>query len=135
MSLDGAWIPQNEEENRLMEDLHIATRRAHSDGVSRTRIAGLLAFMASATLDPASELDAQQRSESRTIAEAFEEAMAESDSGREPEDCPNCGTTIGRVMASMGGEHHVKPCNCTFTYEEAEEGLGDHALLAGEDRE
>ena len=133
MSLNGTWVPQDETEDRLMEDLHLATRRAHSDGVSRRRIAALLAFMSSATLDPASEIDAEQRADRATLEELLEEALSEDT--KEPEDCPRCGNLIGQVQAQMGGDHHVRPCGCRFESVIAEERLGDWYVSAEEDDE
>jgi len=34
----GAYTPESEREERLVEDLHIATRRAHKDGMAKHEI-------------------------------------------------------------------------------------------------
>lgn len=117
MSLNGTWIPQDETEDRLMEDIHIATRRAHADGVPKERVAALLAFMASATLDPSSDEEPDTGIQEPTMDQVF-------DQGREPpgdtEACPECDTEIDEVIASMGGDLQVLPCGCQFEWEERE---------------
>lgn len=123
MSLDGSWIPQTKTEDRLMEDISIAIGRAHSDGAERERIAALLAFMASATLDPASASEAEEDPES--MEEAFERARERGQELERPEECPECGTPIERVVAQMGGPYTVIPCDCTVPVENGEAVLGE----------
>lgn len=115
MSLDGGWVPEDEEEDHLMEDLYIATRRAHKRGVSKRRIASLLAFMASATLDPRSDGEAPDDAERASM----EEAMDEGESQTAPDVCPDCGVEVSGVMAEMGGKVHLKPCDHTFDGDDA----------------
>lgn len=133
MSLDGTWVPETKEEDRLMEDIHIATRRAHADGVSRVRIAGLLSFMAAAAIDrtDSSEPPDQKPSEedmSEGERRRFEEAIQamQEEPPKEPEECPSCGTEIIEVMTAMGGDIFVQPCGCTWDWDVREQ-LGDWA--------
>lgn len=112
MSLDGSWIPQDETEARAMEDIHVATRRAHRDGMSKERLAALLAFMASATLDPRSEEESPERSES-----GLEEEMSEED----VPECPECGGVVGDVSMQLGGDVFFRPCSCIAQYDDLSE--------------
>lgn len=97
MGLSGPYVPESEEEMELLEDLNTATRRAHRRGLSKRRIAALCAFMASATLDPASEQDAD--SERQTMAEAMQEGDKE---------CPLCGEEAFSAAFEMGKPVEIK---------------------------
>lgn len=116
MGFEEAYVPESEEEWELMEDIHIATRRANRCGLSRPEIARLLAFMASATLATEEELEPIERP---TAAE-------ESDEDTEPdppraEVCPGCAEPIEDVHTGMGGDLYIQPCGCTIRWEEREQ--------------
>lgn len=133
MSLDGTWVPETKEEDRLMEDIHIATRRAHADGISRVRIAGLLSFMAAAAIDRTGKTESPDRisleeemsEEDRQSIEEAIRAMQEEPT-KEPEECPSCGTKIAGVQTAMGGDVIARPCGCTWDWDVREQ-LGDWA--------
>ena len=114
MALNGTWVPQTKEEDRLMEDIFISTRRAAADGVELQRVAALLAFMASATLDPRSLEDSRQEPTGRSMEEVFEQS--EADEG----ECPICGEDIKSVSTEMGGKLHIFPCEHTLDWGELE---------------
>lgn len=117
MPLEGGYVPDDEREMRLMEDLHIATRRAHADGISKQRIAALLAFMASASLDPQSDTEPAEDGAQRSVAEAMQEAV---DDGGTVElgRCPECSAPVASYRAAMGGPVEL-PCGCEVSVEAA----------------
>lgn len=110
MGFEEAYVPEDDEERELMEDLHIATRRAHRRGLSRAQIARITAFMASAALAP--EGDPKPHSEPENGSDDDEEAQ-----GRD-EICPECDHYIDRVLTGMGGTIQVVPCSCTIEWED-----------------
>jgi hypothetical protein len=115
MTIDGAWVPETEEEMRLMEDLHRVTRRAHADGVERHRIAALQAFMASAALDPkaAEETDVKGESPVETLRERMEAEAEDVPDDADVVECPDCGTPVETFITGVGMESfHLKPCGC-----------------------
>lgn len=123
MSMETPWVPVDETENRLLEDLHTVTRRAHQDGVSRVRIASFLAFMAAATLEPADEeglAPREPRDEARDEASGVQET-----SNAEERICPECETPVGNYASGFGGTLTLSPCGHDIDYETARE-LGWH---------
>lgn len=81
-----------------MRDIHVLTREAHANGVSQARIASLLAFMASAALDPKSETKAGERP-----GEPVETLR-----GEIPR-CPDCSEVIQALGGALGTVT-AKPC-------------------------
>jgi hypothetical protein len=112
--IEGGWVPQDEEEESLMEDIHYVTRKAHSRGVSRRRIASLCAFMASAAIDPRSDAN----------AESAEADGADGNLGGTSDSCPKCGDYVDSHVTGMGGPIELRPCGCTFEQDEWDELLG-----------
>lgn len=107
--IQGRWMPQTEEEWRLLEDLHVVTRVAAQDGVSKARMASLLAFMASATaqqsaFEETSPRPAQSRQmETEPEGETLEEAMGSTESeGGNGVSCPECNEEIEDLSGSLG---------------------------------
>lgn len=94
MGLENGYEPENDEEMYLLEDLHTATRRAYARGLSKQEIARMLAFMASATLDP------------RSLEDGEDDDAATSD---EP-TCPECGQEVTDFIDMMGGVVELRPC-------------------------
>jgi hypothetical protein len=72
--IKGHWEPRTEEEWQLMEDLHVVTRHAHNEGVERERIGALLAFMASAAVDPEGDTESE-RSQSKPNTETLADKL------------------------------------------------------------
>lgn len=99
----GYFESQTEEEWRLLEDLHIVTRLAAQNGVPKSRISAMAAFMAAAAAEQGHyEEIAQQPAESpdvemRDLQEAMEEKTP-----AEPSDDPECGQ-CGEPIAELGG--------------------------------
>lgn len=119
-------MPMSEEEKQLMEDIYVATREAHNEGVSKTRIAGLLAFFASGAVDPKS-LGAEQR-KVEPDAHDLEERLSQEN---EPEQavCPSCKedgtyTEINDVRSQLGGQLLIDPCGCIIEWENRDQ-LGE----------
>lgn len=114
--IEGSWLPITERERELMEDIFIATREAYNDGVEKWRIAALLAFMASSTLDPRSS-----EKQSTSVEQSLEEALND-----KPEICPieGCEQEITGVSSQWGGPVVIHPCGHEIEWDEKEE-LGD----------
>lgn len=114
-------MPQTEEEWQLMEDIHMVTRHAHNEGVSKARIASLLAFMASAAVTPSPEAGNRSPSQSETQRASEGERRATD----EPV-CPECGTAIESLTANMGlNPVVVDPCGCALSPNDLPEGIDD----------
>lgn len=124
--LEGSWVPQDRAEERMMEDIHHATRRAHRDGVSRRRVAACLAFMASAAIDPKSDENAEHESVSADEAREKLKREIEERKAKEPRYCPDCEDEIAGVSSEVGGRIFVQPCGCEYEWEVREQ-LGDWA--------
>lgn len=97
-----------------MEDIFIATRRANQDGLSKSDIARVLGFMATAALDPASEMKADDGPHTATLAERM---VGESEA--EEYECPECGESVSDYVPSLGGMCRIRPCGCEVTLEDA----------------
>lgn len=116
----------SEREEELMEDLFVATREAHSDGVSKIRIASMLAYMSAGATDP-SAVDTETV-ENNPDARDLEERLSSSDD-TEPALCPLCEddgrhTEITDVQTQIGGQLLVRPCGHEVEWENREI-LGD----------
>lgn len=117
--LEGPWVPADKHEDRMMEDIHVATRRAHEDGVSRRRIAACLAFMAAATLDPRSDEEprpAEAAPPDGDLAADLEAERTDEVDGA----CPECGepAEADECHVEMGGIVHL-PCGHEIEHAEA----------------
>ena len=120
MGFEESYVPENEAEMELMEDLHHVTRRAHRHGLSKADIARLLAFMASATLQPEAGEESVESPESRSLRQEMR------GKAREPKECPECASDIAGVESELGGKLMVRPCGHEFDWEDREQ-LGDWA--------
>lgn len=141
--IDEAYVPESEEELELMEDLFVATRRAHRRGLPKIAIARLLAYQASATLDPKS-LDPQEESlqslrEPESPSNGFFEGDGESyledeETDEKPVVCPvdGCKYKVSNVLHQLGGELKVKPCGHTVDWDNRDI-LGDWVEDPGEE--
>ncbi|AGM11989.1 hypothetical protein DNAM5_131 [Haloarcula californiae tailed virus 1] len=120
--IEGSFIPMSEREDELMEELFVATREAHSDGVPKVRIASMLAYMAAGACDPA-ETERETVSE-RPNTQDLEERLSEDDD-TEPAICPVCKDSgrlseIQDVKTQMGGQLFVEPCGCQVEWDNRE---------------
>lgn len=109
----------SEREQELMEDLFVATREANNDGVSKVRIASMLAYMSAGATDP-SALDTETV-ENNPDAQDLEERLSPSDDS-EPALCPLCKreeteTRITDVQTQIGGQLRVVPCGHEVEWE------------------
>lgn len=111
MTLSGPWVPETEDERNLMEDIGIALNRADRSGVERERMAALLAFMASATLDPQSIEEPPENAQS--LADRMQEESPKA--GLESDTCPECGKGVDGWNAEIGGPVILDPCGCEIT--------------------
>lgn len=117
--IEGRFIPMSEREEELMEELFVATREANSDGVSKIRIASMLAYMAAGAVDP-SAVDTETVQD-HPDAEDLEERLSSSDD-TEPALCPLCErddteTEIADVQTQIGGQLRVVPCGHQVEWE------------------
>ncbi|MFB6282557.1 MAG: hypothetical protein ABEK59_01290 [Halobacteria archaeon] len=129
MTLEGGWMPQTEEEESLLEDIHVVTRLAHQKGVSKKRISALLAFMASATLDPRAEDRETKPPADDEDAATLEDAMSQE---AEKPTCPVCCETVHDITTGMGFQTaKLHPCGHELDKEEPIKQIYD-ALHGGE---
>lgn len=92
--IDGIWLPESEEEEVLLGEIFRATRRANARGVSRRRIASLLAFQAAAALDP----------------KATDSTSVDSEETPSGPVCPQCETKPEAAMGQVGSSEVKLSC-------------------------
>ena len=111
----GYWEPQDETEEQLLEDIHIVTRLAAVEGMCKSRISSLLAFMGSAAAQQAAFEESPQDG-----SESLRDEMGEG-----PPDelvCPECGESVEGVDSEGIGEDIViDPCGHEATEEVVKE--------------
>jgi hypothetical protein len=99
------YIPESDEEMRLMSDLHRLVAQAIDDGVEREEVAKILMFGSASVLNHDDE--------------DFEPDAEPSDGTERRNTCPNCAEHIEDVSAYMGGAV-VAPCGCSVDVFEVE---------------
>lgn len=90
-------MPQTEDEWQLLEDLHIVTRLANQEGVSKARIASLLAFMASAAAQQAAFEGMPQSG-----SQALREQMGDEHQAAGGPICPHCQVELKKLGGELG---------------------------------
>lgn len=123
--IKGEFVPATEEEHDLMMEIFVATRQAHTEGVSKARIAQILAWFSATSIDPKS-LDAEVielDSGGSALAERLKEDLeSKQTDGDRVETCPEegCNSRITGVQTQIGGQIFVDPCGHVVEWEEKE---------------
>jgi|AntRauTorcE11897_2_1112592.scaffolds.fasta_scaffold28823_1 hypothetical protein len=123
----GEFVPASEEEHELMMDIFVATREAYTEGVSKARIAQILAWFSATSIDPKS-LDAEVielGDEESALKDRLEETLegAEPNTDGRLEFCPEeeCDSRISGVQTQIGGQIYIEPCGHVVEWDDKEE--------------
>lgn len=99
--IEGTYVPDSDAEWALLAELRGLTQTAHEAGVEDDDIIACLSFVAAGIALADEPEDVPEPSESEDEEEP-----------EKTEECPECGTEIDDVLASMGGGVQVEPCGC-----------------------